>query len=365
MKVFGVNEFGARAASAFAGLVTIALVYVLGKQIASNAVGLISSLALLSSPWFTARSRSGNLDIFLTLFFVLSFVLAFKARKNKKYFYPLGITLGLLFLTKTLVPFTIAPALLFLFINYSTYQPALIISLLFFTTWFLTQAFTYPQFILHFLQIGFPTGKIKTSFMFNLLQTKSYLHYCIGLIFRPLILLFPVSFLTKDFQIFSLIIFTGTFLLPSVLSPKTQIWHLIPVLPFLIIVAISALHKHRRLFATISTVIISISITQIFKNWHEIINVPAYISDEAILSKEAGKYPQTLYIDDQFIPAAVFYSGKNVTNLQYPQVYQYWKFSQPVLLITYQWRLEKENISSSKYTLLKSDRDKVLVLTNP
>jgi 4-amino-4-deoxy-L-arabinose transferase-like glycosyltransferase len=66
--IFGVNEFGVRVGSAIFGIVGLYLVYLLGRDLFSRTVGFASALALSSTYWYISRSRSGNLDIFLTVF---------------------------------------------------------------------------------------------------------------------------------------------------------------------------------------------------------------------------------------------------------------------------------------------------------
>ena len=40
-----------------------------------------------------------------------------------------------------------------------------------------------------------------------------------------------------------------------------------------------------------------VSFLQTRRSWYEFIDIPAFVSDEAILSKEAGKYPYNFYIE--------------------------------------------------------------------
>src|SRR5687768_4222941 len=51
-KIFGINEFGTRFTPALCGLLTLVVVYLLGKQLFSRSVGFLSALSLLSAPWF-------------------------------------------------------------------------------------------------------------------------------------------------------------------------------------------------------------------------------------------------------------------------------------------------------------------------
>ena len=70
--LLGISEFAARVPSAILGMLTLFVTYLLGKELFNRAVGFSSALALSSASWFLYRARSGNLDVFLTFFFVLT-----------------------------------------------------------------------------------------------------------------------------------------------------------------------------------------------------------------------------------------------------------------------------------------------------
>lgn len=101
--------------------------------------------------------------------------------------------------------------------------------------------------------------------------------------------------------------------------------------------------------------------------WYQFIDIPAFVSDEAILSIEAANYPQDYIVDGEYRPAALFYSGKGKIS-QAPKNQEDFvnllKSQDEFLMITNKWRLEDPNISSADYKFLKEDRDKVLILHN-
>jgi 4-amino-4-deoxy-L-arabinose transferase-like glycosyltransferase len=374
--IFGPNEFGTRAAAALFGLACLALIFILGSQIASPAVGLASAMGLASAPWFLYRARSGNLDITLTFFFLLTFVLAFCAIKNKKYFFPLSVSLALLIQTKTLVPFTIIPSIVLLFWNLNIFI-LLTLTVTLTLPWLISQLIHYPGFFSKYIGIGLPKSEKITSLWQNILQTKTYLHSGIGTLFRPIVIILPFSIFYKSKSNFkfllSIIIFCCFFLTPFVFSSRGQIWHLIPVFPFLILlffyILFSILNSyfinHKSLISSvIITLSIFISVPQISKNWHEFVDIPAFVSDQAILSRKASAYPEPLYIDDRFLPVAVFYSGKIVNDLPTPDFSAYFNKSNSILLITHRWRLDQNPQFQNRYQILASDRDLVLIRIN-
>src|ERR1700677_3353972 len=59
-KAFGVNEFAARLPSALAAMLTVLLVYELGRRMFSRATGLLGGLALASSTLFCVAAHFAN-----------------------------------------------------------------------------------------------------------------------------------------------------------------------------------------------------------------------------------------------------------------------------------------------------------------
>ncbi|HJY98693.1 MAG TPA: glycosyltransferase family 39 protein [Patescibacteria group bacterium] len=374
-KFFGVNNFSARLPSAIFGLGTLVATYFLGKELFNRWVGFAAALALVSAPWFLFRSRSGDLDIFLTFFFAVSTYFAAKSVRNKKYFVPLGISLGLLFLTKTIVPLTIIPALVIIFwgtsLKWKDYRPGLIAFSAIFLAWFFAQIITGPTFILRYFKIGLPGISVKTQFIKNFYLLRDYIHIGIGKWFWPGVFSIFANLVWRKKSFLVISAFCLSFFAPFLFSAKTQIWHLIPAYPFFLISLFSfgyyAAHlvTKSKILSGVAIILIAVyfSFFQSRSNWYQFINIPAYISDEEILSREAGKYSGPLYIDGDFVPAAVFYSGKDRVEKTYVGGIADIFDKQPgFLLITTEDRLRDEKISENRYEILKSDRDKILVI---
>jgi 4-amino-4-deoxy-L-arabinose transferase-like glycosyltransferase len=365
-KILGVSDFSARLPSAILGLGCLVLVFLICRHLKSPAAGIASVFALASSPWFISRARSANLDIFLTFFFLLSFYFLFTRHLKS-----LSLSLSLLLLTKTLVPWTILPSL-YLCLKSQLIFP-LLWSLLPFIVWVLFQFSSPLAFLIRYFSIGIPESKISSDLWGNLLRTKSYLHYGLGNIFRPLLLLSPLSLISPacrqarhNSYFISLIIFLITFLTPNIFSSKGQIWHLIPSFPVIIILSLTGFYYFIKKISSSKiasvltlTLTLTLSIPQINRNWREFIGIPGYISSEAILSRTAGSYAQDLAIDDRFTPVAVYYSGKTVWDQPEPTAENFFSRHNS-LLITHSWRLS--SISSDRYRILQTDRDMILIL---
>jgi 4-amino-4-deoxy-L-arabinose transferase-like glycosyltransferase len=373
-KIFGISNFSARLPSAVFGILTLIFTYFLGRELFNKWVGFASAIALSSAPWFLFRARSGNLDIFLTFFFVLSIWLAVKSVKQKKMFLALGISLGFLFLTKTLIPFAIIPALVIIYFDKKVEWKWLLKGLLGFFLitglWFVSQITLNMSFIGRYFYVGLPGIGTKNLYLANFQLFKTYLHGGIGKWFWPgMISVFAGLFTGKrSFCILS--VFCLFFSLPFLLSYKTQIWHLIPLYPFVILVffgfAYFIVEKFvkNKYIAPALVILVSLYFTfaLVKGDWYQFINIPAYVSDEEILSKEAGKYTDPLVVDGDFVPAAIFYSGKGVVQQTFVgELNDLFENNPHMLLIIQQSRLNDEKIPKSSYQILKSDRDKILI----
>ena len=381
LKILGESDFAVRLAPAILGFTTLFITYFLGKELFNRIVGFSSALALSSAIWFLYRARSGNLDSILTFFFMLSLLLAVKASKDKKYLWPLSVSLVLLFLTKTIVPFVIIPSLLIIFWGSKYHlkdflKPTLLL-VASVGSWFLMQYLIHPGFLNHYFKIGLPGVKTETNYLENLKQIKEYLHSSIGKWFWPGIgsaMLSPLL-LQKRFLILSSFFFS--FFVPFILSEKGQIWHLVPLAPIMILSFFGFLYAILEFITLrtkredssrtmISILILGIcfyfSFNQLKMIRYQFIDIPAFISDEAILSKEAGKYSEKFYIDADFVPAAVYYSGKVVQQIGTDELIALFDGDTKFVMITYQYRLDSVNVPKAKYQLLKTDRDKILVL---
>lgn len=94
VKLFGLNEFSTRFASAFFGLLTILLTYLLARQIfphASSSLALLSAGLLAISPWHILLSRAAFEANVATFFIILGVYLFLKSKTNS-WLLPLAIT---------------------------------------------------------------------------------------------------------------------------------------------------------------------------------------------------------------------------------------------------------------------------------
>lgn len=96
-KVFGFGEFTGRYLSALLGIIHIPIIYILGKKIFDQRVGLVAAFLLTINflyIWFSQETRSYEL---LSLLTTLSFIFYIDTQNNKKYsFFYYALTLILL-----------------------------------------------------------------------------------------------------------------------------------------------------------------------------------------------------------------------------------------------------------------------------
>ncbi|MBI2593161.1 glycosyltransferase family 39 protein, partial [Candidatus Daviesbacteria bacterium] len=235
--VFGINEFGTRVGSAVFGMAGLFLTYLLGKELFSKTVGLISALALSSTYWYIYRARSGNLDIFLTVFFIATFYFAFKSLKNAKFLVPFAVSFGLLLLTKSVIPLTIIPSLLIIFfgskLKFQDTKKAVFIFLLVTIPWFAALRLQAPNSLSKYFLIGAPGVGSEQDYLKNFNQIKEYLHFGVGKWFWPGVIGVVGGLVSFNRGLLAMSVFCISFFVPFVLSEKGQIWHLIPLYPFL------------------------------------------------------------------------------------------------------------------------------------
>lgn len=375
-KFAGISDFTARAGSAVMGVLSLIFVYFLGKEMFNRSVGFASAIALSSSFWFIYRARSGNLDIALTMFFLLTILLAIKASRKKFFLLPCTLSLIFLVLTKTLVPFVIIPTLIVIFwkakeYNISDFKLPSMLFLLVIGGWIIVQLLNNPAYLNRYFGIGLPGVNIATNYVENFNLIKEYLHSGVGRWFWPGILSVFLSLIFCQRRFYILTAFFLTFFIPFIFSEKGHIWHLVPLHPIMILsfFGFSYLFLEKILKKEIlaSTAIFAIcayfSFIQIRQIWYQIIDIPAYISDEAILSKEAGKYSENFFIDGDFVPTAVYYSGKNVDKIYGGGLAELFEEQKGFVLITNQGRIDGAHISKDNYSIIKSDRDKILVIS--
>lgn len=114
--ILGLNEFSARIVSVFFGVLTVVVVYFIGKEIKSKSTGFWSALAAAIMPWLIHYNRTGFEFTIYSFFFTVAVFFFLKSFNNKKFLIPAFIWSGLALYTyqpaRLLVPLLLFGVLL-------------------------------------------------------------------------------------------------------------------------------------------------------------------------------------------------------------------------------------------------------------
>ena len=211
MHLFGINEFAARFPNAIAGIITIAVIYFIGKREKSQKFGLIWGLLYLCAFLPQVYFRSAIIDPVFNLFIFLSAYYLFKAltevvKKNKLALFS-GIFCGLAILTKGPV------GLLLVLLTFLIYVFAHRFKIL--PTLKQVGIFALSVFLISFLWFG--VGVIENGFWF----IEEFIRYQLDLLTRP------VAGHKQPFFYHFVVVFFGTFplsvlALPSLIKRKRE-----------------------------------------------------------------------------------------------------------------------------------------------
>lgn len=113
-RLFGVNEFTARAVSALAGVGVVAVIYVIGKRQRGPVCGLIAALILLTTFQFVQMSRLVNTDVLLVFFIFLAIYGYLHAREGgRRWWYVVSVSCALGFMVKSFASMFAPAAIVF------------------------------------------------------------------------------------------------------------------------------------------------------------------------------------------------------------------------------------------------------------
>ena len=354
-KLFGISEFSTRLPSAILGLFGVLLLYQTAVGLFNKkSLGLGAALVLGTCVWYVIRVRSGNLDSIFVFFYILTIFLSLKSSENFKWFPFAMLAFGGLMLTKTLVG--LSAGILILYLNWRDLLKIranavyIVVGVVWFVAlvypWYYIQTKTYSEFSQHhFFNIGTRNKSFFSYFQPMLEQPLFYLHmgvrkwYYIWLASLGF-LLFSLRFLKK--RIFFLFLWNLIILYPFLTSKETELWHLIPVyLPLSFIVSLGMYEAGMLGLAVVRrikvlkkaipsfffrqiiidglylTAFLYIAFVQIRIFYKEVFPTNRWIPDDVAISKAASQYGKPIYLDDDYIPIAVFYSGRNVQPLAY------------------------------------------------
>lgn len=204
MHLFGVNEFAARFPNAIAGIITVSIIYFIGKKERDERFGLIWAFLYLCAFLPQLYFRSAIIDPVFNLFIFLSAYQLFKAlseeeKKNKRALWS-GIFCGLAILTKGPV------GLLLILLTFLVY--IIIKKFKVLPSFKQLGIFTITVFLVSFLWFG--VGVIQNGAWFLI----EFINYQIDLFTRP------VAGHQQPFFYHFVVVFFGTFPLSALALPS-------------------------------------------------------------------------------------------------------------------------------------------------
>ncbi|UKN00697.1 glycosyltransferase family 39 protein [Paracrocinitomix mangrovi] len=211
MHLFGINEFAARFPNAIAGIITIAVLYFIGKKEKNQRFGLIWGYLYMCSFLPQMYFRSGIIDPVFNLFIFLSSYYLFKglmvADKKQKHALLAGLFCGLAVLTKGPVGFLLVLLTFIIFIALKKFKV--------FPSFKQIGIFALMVVMVSFLWFGFEMVKNGPWFLIE------FIEYQIDLFSRP------VAGHSQPFYYHFVVVLIGTFPLsifaiPSLIKRKRE-----------------------------------------------------------------------------------------------------------------------------------------------
>ena len=366
-KLFGVNELATRLPSTLLGFFSILLIYKVAHELfGKRVIGFVAALILGTSVWYVIRVRSGNLESVFIFFYLLTVFLSIKSAKNFNWFPLTMVSFAALILSKTLVGISAVFLILFFnirqIINFKKNFLLLLFGVWLFVLtvfpWYNFHIKNFPGFIeYHFIHKGARDKTLASYFQLKIDQPLFYIHmgmrkwyrlWQVSILFaltNTLILFFRLITKKKSKKIFIyllLIIWNVIVIYPFLTSEKTELWHLIPTyLPISLMVAfvyydvgvsifnftLSSFEKifkkfkffrQEVIFQTLYLLLfLYLTAVQVYNFRKEVFPASRYVTDQVDIAKKIAKYNKKIFLDIDYLPVAVFYSGKHIETLVY------------------------------------------------
>ncbi len=341
------SEWWLRLPNAVGSLILVIAVYRKG--------GLISALVLLSTIEWLFRARQINVDIPLSLWVFLAITLRS------------GFFLGLATMTKRLSWLLAVPALVWA-VRKKNWRKELALFLVVALPWHIYSYVKFGQEFLDKYLVGFTLGKLTSV---NPTTGGSPLFYVEALKhgMKLWLLILPIAgvWALRQRQLRIWLIFVATYLIGLTLSPIKASWYMLPVYPALALLIggfLRGAFKKRQTLALVLVIIIFL--VNLLKWRHEWL-VPQTTVHQATLAREVKTMTEpheTVYLDDDWLPVAVFYSQRKVIPLRFNRGDRY---AEPLalpngsLVMTNEETVENLKIRAGKMQTIKRVNDLLLL----
>lgn len=247
--ILGESELAARLPMALAGLASVVVVYLVGKELKNKWVGAIAAVVLVSSRWFVLRARTGNLDALLVLMQLLVFYFCVR-RRSLKDVYLAWLFLSLSLLTKSVIGLTLLPVVVgasWLFTRDKKvsvkqwwrfggifFGPLLI--------WYGANLWEQGTVVLrrNVWEVGLRKGAAGGLSGEGLKRTFELIHALVHRWFKVMLGAVALGiWWIRDKSIGWVLAYFVLVTLPYLLSSKTMIWHMVPVVaPMALLIAV-------------------------------------------------------------------------------------------------------------------------------
>jgi 4-amino-4-deoxy-L-arabinose transferase-like glycosyltransferase len=246
-KLFGIDEFWGRFASALSGIGVLLLSYLVARRIYNRAAGALAVLILLSSQLFVFYARFGSTDTMLTLFVLLSAYAYLRTEDDDRFWLVAGVACAMALMVKGAAGL-IAPLILLLTAIVERNLVSALrsrwlwlgagLGLLIVLPWHL---FMYQQHGESFLN-GYVLSHVINRAKSNLNEFQRGYGYYFSVLrnfFSPWVFILPFALLLKRGRRSAIVVILGltVFILYSIVQTKFQ-WYILPAIPaFAIVVA--------------------------------------------------------------------------------------------------------------------------------
>ncbi|MBI4033252.1 MAG: glycosyltransferase family 39 protein [Candidatus Blackburnbacteria bacterium] len=311
-KIFGPGEWQVRIISVLAAASATLLVFLIGKKLFNQKVGILSSLVFVIIGQVWVRFSHGNLDALLVALFLATFYTHLFA-KQKKFAVLSGIFLGLGFLVKGwfLGLFPLAAILLFSWITKKRLPYNLSLIILFATLssgwWYLLGALRFGRPFVNWYLLIVADGKLGH---FSL-QPFWYLVRDTGIWLIPTALYLIEVVRNKNLIAFALIIFLFIFSLGFL--PEKFDWYNLPVYPFVAILTGYSLwelfKKHRKAVSLLVALITIAQVVVVYKIESIYPDRSSTGANLGLVARDIVQPDDALVLDDRDFTSFLYYSN--------------------------------------------------------
>lgn len=332
-KLFNVSEFSARFFSALSGLGTVLVMYLLARLLFNSTTALLSLVVLSSTIGFLYRARTGNLDLLLTFWILLSILSFYKGYmgRGNGWFWMMGVSIGLGFLTKGMVLF-VFPALAILYLlvkkEYKVvasppFIGGILLGIVISLSWALISFLVNGREFLHQFFLN-QTEKWTPTLYFWQNFSLTYISFLRSGLKWWFILFLPSFSLTfyywrKTASILLLLYFSLMFITLSFSENKSN-WFLVPFYPLVSIMIGFTVWQMVRKFSGqkfIAPIIFFLMVVAALQNitYRDQYMFPDVAGDEArvaLVAKNLTEKDDFIYLTNYYYPTIAYYSERKI-----------------------------------------------------